>query len=222
MPVLYLLYPSFFFVNRKFKSPVFHGNRPVMMGILFKRPVHSSVWCNFFVTRFSKKITWIFKELCLCWFSSKRKCRLISPLAIHIFFFINFVFACLLSSSYWRMDRSFVPYFIHYLRRSIILLNVIVDHFETGPDHRLDNFCLDQTRHWSAPYSKFSWRVKNKGLKMDRSGPLQWTNLQLDQTQTGPFFFWTGPHTGTLFSGPNHTLYCPIFQISWGSKNKGL
>ena len=36
MPVLYLLYPSFFFVNRKFKSPVFHGNRPVMMRILFK------------------------------------------------------------------------------------------------------------------------------------------------------------------------------------------
>ena len=53
----------------------------------FKRPVHSSVWCNFFVTRFSKKITWIFKELCLCWFSSKRKYRLISPLAIHIYFF---------------------------------------------------------------------------------------------------------------------------------------
>merc|ERR1711860_443129 len=50
---------------------------------------------NFFVTRFSKKITRIFKELCLCWFSSKRKYRLISPLAIHIyFFFINFVFAC--------------------------------------------------------------------------------------------------------------------------------
>ena len=52
-----------------------------------KRPVHSSVWCNFFVTRLSKKITWIFKELCLCWFSSKRKYRLISPLAIHIYFF---------------------------------------------------------------------------------------------------------------------------------------
>ena len=62
---------------------------------IVKRPVHSSVWCNFFVTRFSKKISWIFKELCLCWFSSKRKYRLISPLAIHIYFFFNnFVFAC--------------------------------------------------------------------------------------------------------------------------------
>ena len=62
---------------------------------IVKRPVHSSVWCNFFVTRFSKKISWIFKEPCLCWFSSKRKYRLISPLAIHIYlFFINFVFAC--------------------------------------------------------------------------------------------------------------------------------
>ena len=54
---------------------------------MIKRPVHSLVWCNFFVTRFSKKITWIFKELCLCWFSSKRKYRLISPLVIHIYFF---------------------------------------------------------------------------------------------------------------------------------------
>ena len=128
---------------------------------------------------------------------------------------------------------KFGPYFIHYLRRSIILLNVIVDHFDTGPDHRLDNFCLDQTTHWSAPYSKFSWRVKNKGLKMDWSGPLQWTNLQLewttdwtvfflDRTTHWTTFFWTRPHTGPLFSGPDHTLDCPIFQISWGVKNKGL
>ena len=29
---------------------------------------------------------------------------------------------------------KFGPYFIHYLRQSIILLNVMVDHFDTGPD----------------------------------------------------------------------------------------
>ena len=61
-----------------------------------------------FLSRFSKKIMWIFKELCLCWFSSKRKYRLISPLAIHIYFFLLILFShVLLSSSYWRMDRSF-------------------------------------------------------------------------------------------------------------------
>ena len=29
---------------------------------------------------------------------------------------------------------KFGPYFIHYLRQSIILLNVMVDHFDTGPE----------------------------------------------------------------------------------------
>ena len=100
---------------------------------------------------------------------------------------------------------KFGPYFVHYLRMSIILLNVRVDHFDTGPDHRLDLFCLDRTTHWTAPYSKFSWRVKNKGLKMDRTCPLQWTNLQLDRTTDWTIFFWTGLHTGPLFSGPDWT-----------------
>merc|ERR1711911_525691 len=50
---------------------------------------------------------------------------------------------------------KFGPYFIHYLRQSIILLNVMLDHFDTGLDHTLDHFFLDRTTHWTAPYSKF-------------------------------------------------------------------
>ena len=83
--------------------------------------------------------------------------------------------------------------------------------FFSGPDNTLDRFFLDQTTHWTAWYSKCPGRVKNKGLKMDRSGPFQWTNLQLDQTTD-----WT------TFSRSDHTLDHPIFQISWEGQKQGL
>ena len=59
---------------------------------------------------------------------------------------------------------------------------------------------------WTAPYSKFPGRVKNKGLKMDWSCPFQWTNLQLDRTTDWTTFSWNGPRAGPLFSGLDHTL----------------
>ena len=77
---------------------------------------------------------------------------------------------------------KFGPYFIDYSRQSILLLDILVDQFATGPDHGLDHFFLDWTTHWTAFFwtrphtglpniSNFLRGVKNKGLKMDRSGP---------------------------------------------------
>ena len=126
-----------------------------------------------------------------------------------------------------------------------------MDQFSTGQDHGLDHFYLDWTTHWTTPYSKFPGRVK-KGLK---NGPVR--SISVDQFPTGPdhtldclifqiswkgkkqglenvpiwsisvdlfatgldhgldIFFWTRQHTGPLFSGPDHTLDCLIFQMSW-------
>ena len=84
--------------------------------------------------------------------------------------------------------------------------SILVDQFETGPDQGLDHFFLDWTTHWTAfiwtgphnglPNTQISWGVKNKGLKMDRSGPFLWTNLKQDRTTDWTSFFWTRTHNG--------------------------
>ena len=114
-----------------------------------------------------------------------------------------------------------------------LVQSIKVDQFATGSDHGLDRFFLDQTTHWTAPYSKFPGGGQKQGLK---NGPV-WS-ITVDQFATGPnhgldrfffgpdhtldHFFWTRPHNGPLFSGPHHTLDCPIFQISWGGQKQGL
>ena len=102
---------------------------------------------------------------------------------------------------------KFGPYFIDYSRQSIILLDVMVDHFATGPDHGLDHFFLDRTTHWTAQYFKFPEGGQKQGLK---NGPVR--SILVDHLSTGPdhgldhffldrttdwtTFFWTGPHNG--------------------------
>ena len=109
---------------------------------------------------------------------------------------------------------KFGPYFIDYPRQSIILLDVMVDHFDTGPDHGLDHFFLDRTTHRTAQYSKFPEGGQKQGLK---NGPVR--SILVDQFATGPdhgldhfFLDWT-THWTTL-SGPDCTMDCPIYQIS--------
>ena len=116
---------------------------------------------------------------------------------------------------------KFGPYFIDYPRQSIILLDVMVDHFDTGPDHGLDHFFLDRTTHRTTQYSKFPEGGQKQGLK---NGPVR--SILVDHLSTGPdhgldhffldrttdwtAFVWTGPH-----NGPPHI---PIFL--GGSKTR--
>ena len=75
---------------------------------------------------------------------------------------------------------KFGPYFIDYPRQSIIMMDVMADHFDTGPDHGLDHFFLDRTTHRTAQYSKFPEGGQKQGLK---NGPVR--SILVDQFATG-------------------------------------
>ena len=88
---------------------------------------------------------------------------------------------------------KFGRYFIDYLRQFIILLNVMVKHFDTGLDCGPDHFL------WTGPHTGLPHIPK--GLKMDWSGQLKLTNLQLDQTTEGTLLSWQAQKLGCN-SGP--------------------
>ena len=56
---------------------------------------------------------------------------------------------------------KFGPYFIDHLRQSIIPLNVMVNHFDTG---MVDHFDTGLDHTLDCPIFQFPGRVKNKGL----------------------------------------------------------
>ena len=92
-----------------------------------KRPVHSSVWCNFLSPDFLRKLRGFSKSFAyVCSVAKGNIHRLISQLAIHIYFFINFVFA---SFAFLILLKNGQVFYVHKIGSKRSNAEIIFPHF---------------------------------------------------------------------------------------------